>query len=137
MEFISAAEFLEQPKEVQEVFMEWWKPSIGDLYCNLYNGQQDNILVVNNVQLEFFKTFSNDIKKYGVLLFTEGQLRKFIEDKTACKLQIYYNGDIGYTIQIGYSDSFAKYEYDMHEDLGEDLLQAYWKVACEIAKESV
>lgn len=134
MEFISAEEFLRHPKEVQEVFIKWWNPSIGDLYCNLYNGQQDNILVVNNVQLEFFKTFSNDIKKYGVLLFTEGQLRKFIEDKTNSKLEVLY-------LQTGYSIRLSRNNPEdrnrIERKLSNNLIQAYWKVACEIAKESI
>ena len=31
MEFISAEEFSKQPIEVQEVFIDWWKPSFMDL----------------------------------------------------------------------------------------------------------
>lgn len=57
MEYISAEEFLKQPKEVQKVFIDWWKPSQGDLYSDLYN----NILVIN-IQLEVFASFANDIK---------------------------------------------------------------------------
>lgn len=136
MEFINPTEFKNQSKEVQEIFIKWWEPKPHDLIGKL-NG--DYCLVDELIQPNKPKNFKNryiENKKYFPL-FTEGQLRKFIEEKTACKLQIYYNGDIGYTIQNGYSDSFAKYEYDMYENLGEDLLQAYWKVACEIAKESV
>lgn len=125
MKFISAEEFLKQPKEVQKVFFEW------------ANGNaEDYDLVQDNGEIMLYKDFieRSRIEFDSYPLFTEGWIRKFIEDKTDCKLQIYYNGDIGYTIQIGYADSFAKYEYDMYEDLGEDLLQAYWKVACEIVK---
>jgi len=32
VEFISTEEFLRQPKEIQEVFIEWWKPQPLDLY---------------------------------------------------------------------------------------------------------
>ena len=31
MEFISAEEFSKQPVEVQEFFIDWWKPSFMDL----------------------------------------------------------------------------------------------------------
>lgn len=134
MEFISADELLKQPKEVQEMFVDWWKPSVGDLYCNLYNGQQNNILVVNNVQLELFKTFSDDIKKYGVVLLTESHLRRFIEDKTNGKIESYYAWDY-YTIAIrNTSCGGDDPQYDTEET---DILQAYWKVALEVAKESI
>jgi len=138
MEFISAEEFLKQPVEVREVFIEWWKPSVGDLYCNLYNGQQDNILVVNNVQLELFKTFSNDIKRYGVILFTEGQLRKLIEDKTGYHLEI--SAEIGtgrYVADFYKNNKSNRCGRKMIKTLETDLLQAYWEIACEIAKESI
>ena len=32
MEYISAEEFLKQPEEVQAVFLNWWEPSVGDLF---------------------------------------------------------------------------------------------------------
>lgn len=124
MKFISVEEFLEQDEKIQKIFIDWWKPSVGDLYCNLYNEQRDNILVINKVQLDFFKTFSNDIKKYGFPLLTEGQLRKFIEGKTNCKLNI---GNISKIINIYKKELDIPYETD--------ILQAYWQIALEIAEE--
>ncbi|HBJ1650900.1 TPA: hypothetical protein LA460_000119 [Clostridium botulinum] len=127
MEYISVEEFLKQPKEVQNVFIGWWKPSQGDLYSDLHN----NILVIN-VQLELFKSFANDIKEYATPLFTEGQLRKFIEDKTGGKVESYYAWD-WYTIAI--RDTGCGGDDPQIDTEETNLLQAYWKVACEIAKE--
>ena len=137
MEFITVEQFQEQPVEIQKVFLDWWKPNKGDLYCNLYNNQENNILVINECQLEIFKTFKDDIKLYGIPILTENQLRRFIEEKTGCKTDTTFFLYDGYTIEIskiyeeeGYCISQKAFEY-----LGEDLLQAYWEVACEIAKE--
>lgn len=149
MEFINAEEFLNQPKEIQKVFMEWWQPSIGDLYACTNNG----VLKVIDVDvLSEYETEGslkntihcfNSIYDYIIPLLTEGQLRKFIEDKTNSTIDITrtflkegnkYNFDFELWIvvenRIKYNGSF---EYDMENN----LLQAYWKVACEMAKESV
>lgn len=32
MEFITVDQFEEQSKEVQKVFLDWWKPSVGDIF---------------------------------------------------------------------------------------------------------
>ena len=123
MEYISAEEFLKQPNEVQKMFIDWWKPSKGDLFENDLIGGFGVITRDKN-----FKT--------GLIpLLTEGQLRKFIEDKT--KYKIVYNYNYEGNIVVGLKDiksyGFIK-EYETDEA---DLLQAYWKVACEIAKEQL
>lgn len=137
MEFISVEEFVKQPKEVQEIFMEWWQPSEGDLYCNLYNGQQDNVLVINNVQLEIFKSFSDDIKKYGIPLLTEGQLRRFIEDKGYRTYIKTYELPNDYGIFVFPKDCLNSSRAFYKDNLETNILKAYWKVACEIAKENL
>ncbi len=79
MEFISAEEFLKQPKEVQKVFFEW------------ANGNaEDYDLVQDNGEIMLYKDFieRSRIEFDSYPLFTEGWIRKFIEDKTDCKLQI-------------------------------------------------
>ena len=81
MEFISAEDFLKQDEKVQVVFLNWWKPSSGDLfqYRKLFN-------VVDYCSGTTIQPFYNSyavFKKDCIPLFTEGQLRKFIEDKTA------------------------------------------------------
>ncbi len=143
MEYISAEEFLNQPKKVQKVFIDWWKPSIGDLYSD------DKICikcVFGSNTVEWINT-DKEYVKY-VPLLTEGHLRIFIEDKKSGIIDIGYYGDSegGYDINIfklDYKKEFImndetdRLEQYTFEKLGEDLLQAYWKVACEIAKEEV
>ena len=130
MEFISAEDFLKQDEKVQVMFLNWWKPSSGDLfqYRKLFN-------VVDYCSGTTIQPFYNSyavFKKDCIPLFTEGQLRKFIEDKTAMGT---VNVDYfeGYRIKINISINQSKY----YKDLGNDLLQAYWNVAVETAKEQI
>lgn len=117
MEFITVEQFQEQPKEVQEVFSDWWQPQKGELFSS-------DVLIGMGVITS--KKFDKD----GYIpLFTEGQLRRFIENKKGKIVEVnLYCG--GYSIVTAY----RKCEFD---NLGKDLLQAYWKVACMIAKEEV
>lgn len=90
MEYISAEEFLKQPNEIKKVLIDWWKCDYGDLYIlqETYNTVECDVICCNR-DLEcdiegdwkYFKTIS-------IPLLTEGQLRKFIEDKTQCKIDI-------------------------------------------------
>lgn len=125
MEYISSEEFLKQPNEVQGVFIDWWEPSEGDIYSLKRIG---GIGVANG-------NINEGFKNECIPLFTEGQLRKFIEDKT--KYKIVYNYNYEGNIIVGLKDiksyGFIK-EYETDEA---DLLQAYWKVSCEIAKEQI
>lgn len=124
MEYISAKEFLKKPKEVQEVFIDWWRPSKGDInYSPVRNG-------IEVVEIE-----NNSVQRRNngyIPLLTEGQLRKFIEDKTRYKVEAPWHGcyDIYLVDQLTGQEVIKDYF-----NLDTDLLQAYWKVACEIAKE--
>ncbi|NFF21807.1 hypothetical protein FDF76_12970 [Clostridium botulinum] len=150
MEYISAKEFLKQPVEVQEVFIDWWKPSEGDLVNKVVCIHNMSFNKVGCIDYEWLMDIqeSEDINindpeevKQFVLdyigdfpLLTEGQLRKFIEDKTGCKINIdyYKNTEFQESYRLTlWNDSNAR----TFIKLGTDLLQAYWKVACEIAKE--
>ncbi len=120
MEFINPEEFKNQPKEIQKVFMEWWQPQQFDLY--LFD--KHFLQIVKKYDEDFILPYKgNDVweeKIHCIPLFTEGQLRKFIEDKTNKIINI---------------EHFSRgYEIIDYSELGNDLLQAYWKVACEIAK---
>lgn len=134
MEYISVEEFLKQPKEVQEVFLNWWNPSEGDLFifdankpnlkeCVLYSSGK----LINGIN----DTYDKD---KCIPMFSEGQTRKFVEDKTDSKLETLY-------LQTGYSIRLSKNNPEgkniTYSKLGENLLQAYFKVAIEIAKEGV
>lgn len=142
MEFITVEQFREQPVKVQEIFLDWWKCDYGDLYhYNEYPNETEDVEIINS---DLERDLNGDFKYFksigAIPLFTEGQLRKFIEDKTNGIVKVIQwhleDSEIskrGYTIDI-----LRKNEYHViyhYQDLGEDLLQAYWKVACMVAKE--
>lgn len=151
MKYIKAEEFLQQPKEIQKVFLDWWQPEEFDIYVNKELEKHR----VTQTDLE------DDVCNYylsveSVPLLTEGQLREFIEDKTSelaktqCKMKIEYktkdeieesksNSNLPLQSQEGYFIQITSTEFmggimEFH-DLGTDLLKAYWQVACKIAYE--
>lgn len=146
MKFIEAEQFLEQPKEVQEVFIKWWKENLedfdlwfqdfGDSKNSFLNGIYKGCLGISIEQKEI--TRKEDCMRKPLL--TEGQLREFIEYKTKGIVKcVQWNpnkyNEQGYTIYILEKNEYKvllEFEYNK---LGTDLLQAYWKVACEIARE--
>lgn len=134
MEYISLKEFIKQPKKVQKIFIEWWKPAIGDLFVwNYLDGKENDLhkLQCCTSELVINLTKSNKGAEEGerIPLLTEGQLIKFIEDKTKKKITI---------IEFDYDhwNIVSKFGFTYITDKA-DLLQAYWKLACEIAKESI
>ncbi|WP_099346054.1 hypothetical protein [Clostridium tertium] len=134
MEFITVEQFKEQPVEVQKMFLDWWKPRIGDIFIfntDEYDNSDSNIGVLGSIKQINITRRSKG--KYRIPLFTEGQLRKFIEDKTGGKVDASFGGKT-YTV---YSNEDFGLIFKMYEDIDSDLLQAYWKVACMIAKESL
>lgn len=114
MEYISAEEFLKQSDKVQREFKEYFDCETMLFYSNdqLIYGEFNDILI-------------------NTPAVTEGQLRKFIEDKTGYKVEVYIDCDGEYTIMLC-RDTYLKYK-----TIETDLLQAYWKVACEIASSEV
>jgi hypothetical protein len=137
MEYIKFQEFKELPKETQKVFLDWWNPKFFDLlhcecgatFCGYYDGEE-------NISYYDFKTKQREwISKYKVIpLFTEGQLRQFIEDKTTDKLITHYR--YGERKILLYDESIDEYS-KIFNNTAENLLQAYWNVAIEIAKGEV
>ena len=141
MEYISAEEFLKQSKEVQKVLIDWYKPSEFDLYC-FRNKKEDNFKVhrVTEVDIEDNPYFlENQLwfsKEKIIPLFTEEQLRKFIEDKTNSIIDIQHEVEEGYCFYLFRKSTdilIQKYE----ENLGHNLLKAYWKVACILIDEEI
>ncbi|WP_265976180.1 hypothetical protein [Brucella intermedia] len=147
MEFITVEQFKEQPVGVQKVFLDWWNESRYDLVCLEWDATKE---LVNEMGINLEIGIKNKISTYEEIiiylnnleclgienkelipLFTEGQLRKFIEDKTGGKVDASFNGET-YTV---YSNEDFGLIIKMYEDIDNDLLQAYWKVACMIAKE--
>lgn len=141
MEFITVEQFQEQPKEVQKVFIDWWKPQEFDIYA-----YKEDLKPRRVTETDIEDIYNNEVYNvksgFAIPLFTEGQLRRFIEDKTdgIVKLVQWHIHD-SQVSKRGYAiDILRKNEYHVtyhYKDLGEDLLQAYWKVACEIAEELV
>lgn len=140
MEFITVEQFKEQPEEVQEVFLDWYNFDKYDLFYLKWEGAEkkwgatEEIVsgATLNRHLKHLKRANSNIIN-TIPLFTEGQLRKFIEDKTGGKVDASFNGET-YTV---YSNEDFGLIIKMYEDIDDDLLQAYWKVACMIAKEEV
>lgn len=134
--YITVKEFMEQPKEVQEVFLKWWEPEIGDLYCDIYAYRAEHIGCILNVYKR--EVIESDKKhSYYIPLLTEGQLRDFIYDTKALSLNIrcWYDGWI---VETGCGIEEYDYNEAMREkSIREDLLDAYWLYVCEVAKESV
>lgn len=122
MKFITVDQFEEQSKEVQKVFLDWWKPSVGDIFGS-------DILIGRGV------ITSDRFDKEGYIpLFTEGQLRRFIEDKTNTDTILGISDCKEYVIALIKNDDEL---YEMIDTKETNLLQAYWKVACMVAKEEV
>lgn len=123
MEYISADEFLKQNEKVQEVFWDWWKPSKGDInYSPVRNG-------IEVVEIE-----NNSVQRRNegyIPLLTESQLRRFIENKTRHTVTIEFYKENGYDINLEDGENIK----ESYENLGHDLLQAYWKVAVDITKQ--
>lgn len=135
MEFITVDQFEEQSKEVQKVFLDWWKCEPFNIYAWCWN-LKDNKWSIESCCNQIQADTINKGKTIGdiIPLFTEGQLRKFIEDKTNGKVESYYAWDY-YTIAIRNTGCGGD---DPQCDTEEtNLLQAYWKLACMVAKEEV
>jgi hypothetical protein len=133
LEYIKAEEFIKQSKEVKQVLFDWWKPSPYELVQGCYYGKDydsERIWCIGDIDMDYCK---NELKP--IPLFTETLLRKFIEDKLQGKLQAIWSewvNEYSYVIDV---DIKGQHWWSRTNET--DLLQAYWKVATEIAsKES-
>lgn len=139
MNYIDAEIFLKQPKEVQKTLMDWWKPEMYDLFFRNFTNANGYLKGIYKGCIQDYELEENVTKNSTFLpLLTETQLRKFIEDKLDGKINCtYYNlpgikGYEGYGIEIYNTQINSNKGF---KDLGDDLLEAYWKVACEITQE--
>lgn len=148
MEFITVEQFQKQPKEVQKVFLDWWQPQEFDIYA-----YKEDLKPRRVTETDIEDVYNNEVYNvksgFAIPLFTEGQLREFIEDKLE---QIHYEND-GRRIEldithnnnftrieegvIGSNKGIKRVEWTIENEFGKkyDLLQVYWQVACQIAKE--
>ena len=118
-------DFLQLPKNIQKIFIDWCQLRIYDLFLKDYdNGKSfkrsvvscernDNILINNQMEVEWFP------------LLHSYHLIRFIEDKKCGKLDIYKFKE-EYVVEI------CDKKYNTNSL---DLLQALWLVSIEIAKE--
>lgn len=152
MNYISAEEFLKQPKEIQDIFINWWQPEFGDLFLENYWDIDSEINVVGCVPInkKHFEDYNGKIHyktNLTIPLFTESQLRQFIEENSGMEnttTDVITNGydDIEekweYTLTIyGYHNQEGFTDNKRYDITGENLLQAYWQVACKIAQEEI
>ena len=116
LKYITKEIFELAPEKVQEVFKDYFD---GDLILvgTYYNAMGYEIY------------YKEKLDEFPAL--TEGDLRKFIEDKTGYKVELSYYDESGYDLSL----TNGMTNYCTYVDLGGNLLQAYWKVACEIAEE--
>ena len=119
MEYISREEFLKQSDKVQREFKEYFDGEsmlFWNNECLVYWGFED--ILINTPAI------------------TEGQLRKFIEDKTDRRVELLIDEEIN-QYMISATNDCLENDFILFDELGISVLQAYWKVACEIAKEEL
>ena len=145
MEFIRVEQFQEQPLKVQNTFLDWWNCEPHDIYawakdskCNKWCMESCS----NQIQADTIN--KGKAVDFCIPLFTEGQIRRFIEDKAECILDITVADLISncrvYTVigwRIKESENGAEFEEILIEEyaIENDLFQLYWKIACRVAKE--
>ena len=144
MDFITAEQFRCQTEEVKNIFLKWWKPSIGDLFEDSVSFDIVSLCYGNRIY-PFRKSFV--FKKLDCIpLFTEGQLRRFIENKCNCLLDVkvenLHDNCNEYTVtgweikELEWGKEFGRILFEYHMAT-EDLLQLYWEIACSVAKDSL
>lgn len=138
MKYIKANQFLSQSKDVQNKFLNWWKPSIGDLYTYTIENEQDYSEVSCVTSLNVAKQTERN-KGVRIPLLTEGQLRKFIEEYTKSKVMIEYTSCRNIVIKTCIEDEVTgslrynrKFIFPTNKF---NLINSYWQVAINIVKE--
>ncbi len=120
MDFITKKEFINQPKENQEILFDYWKSnlSIGDL---LLNTNDELVVITNEEDIKLIKE-EKWAHEYITPLFTENQLRKFIEEQAEGYVEIrtFEEGRVLYIV----SELMGECEKQF-----ENLLEAYWQLA--------
>jgi hypothetical protein len=147
MEYIWANEFEREPIEVQEELKVWFLDNIKgfELFAKPLSKEDghsyENLIYVygENKELTFLSLMHGNYVTKGIYnlnkfvpMFTEGQLRKFIEDKTNCNLGILPNSTFN-ELYLANKDNLRR---TVKEFIGsKDILRAIWELACEIIKE--
>lgn len=142
MEYVSAEEFLKQSKEVQNVFLDWWKPSIGEMMYStgITSGECIYLEDYKESGYEIFRLKSKGkaltAKNIFIPLLTEGQLRSFILNHFNSldnRVELEWCND-GYAINIVSKINDEKVFREFYTSETEPI-KAYWEVACKIISE--
>ncbi|AXG97770.1 hypothetical protein [Clostridium botulinum] len=135
MNYISAEEFLKQPKEIQGVLLEWWQPQRFDLFNTVYGDTSVNGYFQG--KLYYSRKCGGTIleesylKKNATPLFQMHQLIEFIEDITNCKIINIYYFDKGNCYNITLENNEVAKTIESSKN---NLLYALWEVACNIVE---
>ncbi|MCD3254373.1 hypothetical protein [Clostridium botulinum] len=127
--YITQKEFDGITYKIKQIIMKLWKPRIGDLYVD-YKQCESDMKVITEKDLKMAKFLAHE---YTPLL-TEGQLRDMIESFNPLdKVVVDYDFcKDTYSIRLKDIDTYKEYN-----DLGNDLLKAYWKVLIEEIKDEL
>lgn len=131
MSYIQKELFLDLPFTSQSVLIEWWKTEIGDI---VYFPLCKSIVEIKNK--EACDINDNDKKGYidkitnkpvflRIPIFSDIQLKKFIEDKTSNVISVEESDSITYLYLIKIGDNTI---------YSNDLLKTYWMEAIKIIK---
>lgn len=140
MEFIKAEEFLKQSEKVQKALLNWWKPQMYDMFFRDFGDNPKAYMhgIYNGV-IRDYETLNNATKDKTFLpILTEGQLRKFIEEKTNFPVKLqprWLNRKIQYQVITFKNHEKYYLEEDIRSNIYDDPLQAYWQVVIKIAEE--
>jgi hypothetical protein len=146
MNYITVEQFLEQSEKVQKVLRDWAGNNLQE-YDLVKPLDEDNIYIINEIR----DTEKDDVNVGRVFylgnspcfdtvyelipLLSETQLRRFIEDKMHHKVSLdYYENRNKKEYRIDFWDFKKEESIKTYDNLSDDLLQAYWQVACKIAK---
>lgn len=138
MDYITAEQILEQPMEVQKVLKEWWygnNPSRFDVVSFHDGDYRYNCILQDLTKYPNNFCVLDNLESGGLIpCFDEGKLRKFIEEKLNEIFIIKHivGEKLKYVFEFGMNTIFELGTCAVYAD---NLLQAYWQVACEIAKE--
>lgn len=133
MEFISAEKFKEQSREVQKVLLDWWKPAIGDLYSYKVDEHEcGKCECIRNKNLLINLNVAN-AKSSIIPLFTEGQLRSFIEEKAEAPIQLTRYKNARY---LWLTSKLLRRHYESSLNPETKIIDELWKLAIVTASKS-
>lgn len=115
MKYITAEQFLQADKKVQDSIMKWWKPEVGDL---VESSIKDEVwCLVDKIQVN--RVLNIDDKSFVIPLLTLQQLIDYIGNRCGLGIAI---------------DSIADPNKNSFEDNKVDLLRAMWELAQKVGK---